>query len=111
MRLPTSSRCAIRLLTAVKIVGGFAMLAIGLVLAIPGVPGPGIPLVLLGLVSLSNHFAWARRSVAWLKQKTDRLRRKRWSFVQTTTALAESEGSNDSARVSAGDKEVTSSVR
>lgn len=71
MRFLPSSQCAIRLVTALKIIGGFGILAFGLVLAIPGVPGPGTPLVLLGLVLLSNHFAWARRSVAWLKQKTD----------------------------------------
>ena len=48
-----------------RIAAGFALLVAGGVLALPGVPGPGIVLVLLGLTLLSPHFAWAER----LKQR------------------------------------------
>jgi hypothetical protein len=48
---------------------GFGLLIIGAVLALPAVPGPGIPLMLLGLWILSGHFAWARKILAWARQK------------------------------------------
>ena len=54
---------------------GFALLILGGLLAFPGVPGPGIPILLLGLWILSPHFAWARRALAWVKAKTARWRR------------------------------------
>lgn len=41
---------------SLRIVAGFALLLVGGVLAIPGVPLPGTPLILLGLLVLSNHF-------------------------------------------------------
>jgi tellurite resistance protein TerC len=39
--------------------GGFTVLAVGLLLLI--LPGPGIPLVILGLVLLSLEFLWAKK--------------------------------------------------
>ena len=50
---------------------GFALLFAGLLLALPFVPGPGIPLVIVGLVILAEHFDWARRLVDWAKRKLD----------------------------------------
>jgi hypothetical protein len=38
---------------------GFAIFAGGLVLMVPGVPGPGIPLALVGLAILASEFKWA----------------------------------------------------
>ena len=58
-----------------KIAGGFALLIVGGVLAVPGVPGPGIPLILLGLVLLRERFSWAGRALEWVKAKIPRLRR------------------------------------
>lgn len=55
---------------AVKVLCGFAALIAGGVLALPGIPGPGIPLILLGLWLLHDHFEWARRSFAWLRKRT-----------------------------------------
>jgi len=52
-----------------KIVGGFALLLAGGVLALPGIPGPGIPLVLIGLTLLSSRFAWAKRALDWIRRK------------------------------------------
>jgi uncharacterized protein (TIGR02611 family) len=62
-----------RMVTVGRIAAGFALLIIGGVLAIPGVPGPGILIILLGLALLSNHFEWARRALAWCRKKWDRV--------------------------------------
>lgn len=59
---------------ALRIAGGFGLLLVGGLLALPGVPGPGIPIMLLGLVLLSSHFAWAKRAMDWLKARTAALR-------------------------------------
>ena len=48
---------------------GFLVLVLGVILAIPLVPGPGIPLIVFGLVLLSDHFEWARRYLAWMREK------------------------------------------
>ncbi len=53
---------------------GFSLLVVGLILAIPGVPGPGIPLIIFGLVILADHFEWARRLLDWVKRKAERAR-------------------------------------
>jgi hypothetical protein len=52
-----------------RLASGFGLLIVGAALALPGVPGPGIPLILLGLWILSGHFVWARKILAWAKQK------------------------------------------
>ncbi len=52
-----------------RIFAGFFLLVAGLILAIPGVPGPGIVVMILGLVILSDHFHWARRLLDWAKRK------------------------------------------
>ena len=59
----------------VRIALGFLALLTGAVLAIPLVPGPGIPLMVLGLVMLSDHFEWAGRSLDWGKRQWQRIRR------------------------------------
>lgn len=63
----------------VKAFLGFLLILVGLLLSIPGVPGPGLVLVALGLVLLSEQFPWARRVLEWAKQKIqaarERLRR------------------------------------
>ncbi len=44
-----------------RVVVGLALLLVGLVLALPGVPGPGLLIVFGGLGVLSTEFEWARR--------------------------------------------------
>jgi len=60
---------------------GFLLVAVGLILSIPLVPGPGIAVIILGLVILSGHFEWARRLLNWAKRKAasvvDRVKRPR----------------------------------
>lgn len=58
-----------------QVILGFFLVIAGLILALPGVPGPGLLLVLGGLVLLSQHFHWARRALAWARRKADQARR------------------------------------
>jgi uncharacterized protein (TIGR02611 family) len=53
---------------------GFLLLLVGLILSIPGIPGPGFAFILLGLVVLSAHYHWARRLLAWAKRKAEAVR-------------------------------------
>ena len=64
-----------------RIAFGFLLIAAGLLLSIPGIPGPGFLVIILGLVILSGHFEWARRLLEWAKKKgaavMDRVKRPR----------------------------------
>ena len=51
---------------------GFAVVAGGIVLSLPLVPGPGIPLVAVGLAMLALEFAWAERLLARVVHGVDR---------------------------------------
>ena len=46
---------------ASRLVLGLALVLAGVVLAIPGVPGPGLLVMFVGLTVLSTEFGWARR--------------------------------------------------
>ena len=46
---------------ASRVAVGLALVVVGLVLALPLVPGPGVLVVLVGLTVLSTEFEWARR--------------------------------------------------
>ncbi len=52
-----------------KISAGFALIAVGLVMALPGVPGPGLLIAAGGLALLAEHFHWARRIMDWGKTR------------------------------------------
>jgi uncharacterized protein (TIGR02611 family) len=56
-----------------RITGGAVLLIVGLILMFPGVPGPGFPLVLLGLGILAVDFVWAHRLKTHLKNRTDKV--------------------------------------
>jgi hypothetical protein len=59
---------------AVRITAGFVLLAAGLILAIPGIPGPGIALAAGGLLLLADHFEWAHRLLTWGRLQLARIR-------------------------------------
>jgi uncharacterized protein (TIGR02611 family) len=59
-----------------RIVAGFTLLVVGLILSLPGVPGPGLLIAIGGLAILSEHFRWARRILAWAKKQALRARDK-----------------------------------
>ncbi len=72
---------------AIATVVGFVLIAVGLVLAIPGVPGPGLAIVFLGLMVLSRHYHWARRATEWVKRKWAKV----WSGKQDASPPPKSE--------------------
>jgi len=51
---------------ASRIALGIALVLVGVVLALPLVPGPGIPVIFVGLTVLSAEFEWARRLRNWI---------------------------------------------
>jgi hypothetical protein len=57
-----------------RVYAGFPVLLVGLILAIPGVPGPGTPMIIFGLVLLSARFPWAKRLLVWGKRKWSQVR-------------------------------------
>jgi uncharacterized protein (TIGR02611 family) len=59
-----------------KTIVGFVLVAVGLVLSVPGIPGPGLVIAFIGLVMLADHFDWAKRIVEWAKEKFERFRTK-----------------------------------
>lgn len=56
-------------MTILKVAGGFTLLAAGFVCALPGVPGPGIAMMVGALLILSDHFHWAKRVLDSLRKK------------------------------------------
>ncbi|HYY06223.1 MAG TPA: PGPGW domain-containing protein [Candidatus Limnocylindria bacterium] len=46
---------------ASRVVLGLALVVAGLVLAFPGIPGPGLLVIFVGLTVLGSEFEWARR--------------------------------------------------
>jgi|GEM_PF-1900716 len=72
---------------------GFGILAVGLFLMIPAVPGPGIPVVMVGLAILASEFKWAEnlynRIVEFARRAADKVRRRK-PARQTTDDKPES---------------------
>jgi hypothetical protein len=52
-----------------RITCGFLLLLVGIMLSLPGIPGPGIVLIVLSLGILSHDFHWAHRVNVYLKRK------------------------------------------
>ena len=51
---------------------GMALLVAGAAMLV--LPGPGIAVILLGLVVLSAEFQWAKRALAWARERFTDLR-------------------------------------
>lgn len=60
---------------ATRIVVGAVLVLLGLVLALPLVPGPGVLFVFGGLTVLGTEFEWARRLRDWLRHTFHRMTR------------------------------------
>ena len=56
-----------------RITGGILLLVAGLILMIPGIPGPGFLLILLGLSILAVDYVWAHRLNTYLKSKAEKV--------------------------------------
>jgi uncharacterized protein (TIGR02611 family) len=59
-----------------RIVGGFTLLAVGVVMIVT--PGPGWLVILLGLGLLAAEFVWARKLMERIKREGDRVREVVW---------------------------------
>ena len=74
----------------VRIIGGIVVVLAGLILAIPGVPGPGLLVVFIGLSILAVDFVWAHRVKTKIEDQTSKVMRKvRGQPKTATTAPAE----------------------
>ena len=65
--------------------GGALLVLVGIVLALPTIPGPGTPLVLVGLWLLSADVRLARRALTWLRIEARRLRRRYENYRRVRT--------------------------
>jgi tellurite resistance protein TerC len=61
----------------VRLVVGAVLVIAGLALALPGIPGPGIAVVVLGLSILSVDFEFARRLLDRMKESARRVFKRR----------------------------------
>jgi hypothetical protein len=52
---------------------GLVLISVGLALSIPGIPGPGVLVVLLGVLVLLPESRWLRKRYARLKRKHPRV--------------------------------------
>lgn len=77
-----------------RIVGGFTLLLIGIVMLVT--PGPGWLVILLGLGLLAAEFVWARRLMDRIKRQSDRVRQVVWPSARNTAAK-DSVESNETA--------------
>jgi hypothetical protein len=56
-----------------RLIVGLVLLLGGTLLSIPGIPGPGVLLVVGGLALLGREFHWARRANEWLRLQAGRI--------------------------------------
>ncbi|MGC2467031.1 MAG: PGPGW domain-containing protein [Candidatus Acidiferrum sp.] len=75
-----------------RIVGGFTLLLIGIVMLVT--PGPGWLVIFLGLGLLAAEFVWARRLMDRMKREGGRMRDAVWRSAKDAPAKdsAESNG-------------------
>jgi len=67
---------------------GFSVVAGGIVLSLPLVPGPGIPLIAAGLAMLALEFDWAERLLERIVLRVDRLLLSRRALVSVAAVIA-----------------------
>src|SRR5260221_12399167 len=70
-----------------RITSGILLLVLGLILMVPGVPGPGLLLIFLGLSVLAVDYVWAHQLNTYLKGKAEKVVSKvRRQFQKETPA-------------------------
>jgi uncharacterized protein (TIGR02611 family) len=67
-----------------RIVGGFTLLLVGIVMLVT--PGPGWVVILLGLGLLAAEFVWARRLMDRIKREGERVRDAVWRPTKNAPA-------------------------
>jgi uncharacterized protein (TIGR02611 family) len=65
-----------------RIVGGFTLLLVGIVMIVT--PGPGWVVILLGLGLLAAEFVWAKRLMDRIKHEGGRMRDAVWRTTKNT---------------------------
>jgi len=75
-----------------RIVGGFTLLLIGVVMLVT--PGPGWLVILLGLGLLAAEFVWAKRLMDRIKHEGNRVRGVVWPNSKNTSPKASVESNN-----------------
>jgi len=80
-----------------RIIGGFTLLLIGIVMIVT--PGPGWLVILLGLGLLAAEFVWARRLMDRIKRESDRVRGVVWRVTGNAPAKPSAE-SNETTELS-----------
>lgn len=71
-----------------RIVAGFTLLAVGVVMIVT--PGPGWLVILLGLSLLAAEFIWARRLMDRMKREGERVRDVVWRYMPTRSTVVSS---------------------
>jgi len=56
-----------------RVIVGIVLMLGGALLSVPGIPGPGVLLVVGGLALLGREFHWARRANEWLLAQGKRI--------------------------------------
>jgi uncharacterized protein (TIGR02611 family) len=69
---------------AFRVVAGFTLLLVGVVMIVT--PGPGWLVIFLGLSLLAAEFIWARRLMDRMKRKGERVRDVVWSIGKGGTS-------------------------
>ena len=67
-----------------RIVAGFTLLAVGVVMIVT--PGPGWLVILLGLSLLAAEFIWARRLMDRMKRQGGRVRDVVWRYMPSRSS-------------------------
>ena len=60
----------------VATVVGVAIMAVGVFLSGPGIPGPGFLVILAGLAVLATEYDWAQRVLDWAKERYERAKQR-----------------------------------
>src|SRR5580700_1400787 len=76
---------------AFRIIAGFTLLLVGVVMLVT--PGPGWLVIFLGLGLLAAEFVWARRLMDRMKRESERVREAVWPAAKSV-AVAEPSESN-----------------
>jgi uncharacterized protein (TIGR02611 family) len=78
---------------AFRIIAGFTLLLVGVVMLVT--PGPGWLVIFLGLGLLAAEFVWARRLMDRMKRESERVRDAVWPAAKSVPVVEPSESSNE----------------
>jgi uncharacterized protein (TIGR02611 family) len=87
-----------------RVVAGFTLLAVGVVMLVT--PGPGWLVILFGLSLLAAEFIWARRLMDRMKREGERVRDVVWSYIPSRGASAQHPVADDVADKNPGPEPV-----